>query len=260
MGSNASMQRRGLSVGLVGLTLVFEATLCACQSKASKDCQLEFQNAQIVVQNASSTLEGIDAGLRALDQALRDCKPAGRDKEIEQLNLARAALERNADTLRSRSTRQKRSKPTLVELDSLVKHGDPNCPKGMAYKAEGSDREIKCTGLQPIRMSWQKARDYYDKLGFHVVTTNEPPSVRAEHGSELFVFTYSKPEDTEPPRCLAIYPDASIPWQEAVSRATGVAVDRMKAGAPLKTSEGEIPLRLDEGKNKLIVYLGHCGT
>ena len=260
MGSMASMQRRRLSLGLVGATLLFAVPLGSCQSKAAKQCQVEFQQAQIIVQNGSGTLDGIDAGLRALDEALGDCKTAGHDNEVEQLNLAHAALNRNAETLKSHSAQPKRVKPTPAELDALAKRGDSNCPKGMAYRPEGADREVKCTGLQPVRMNWQKARDYYSKLGFHVVTAKEPPSVRAEHGSELFVFTYTKVEDTEAPRCLAIYPDASIPWQEAVSRATGVPVNKMKAGAPLKTTEGEIALRIDEGKNKLVIYLGTCGA
>ena len=242
----------------MGLLLLASLNLGACQSKAARDCQAQFQRAQVVVQNGASSLEGIDAGLQALDAALERCTAAGRDKEVEQMNLARAALQRNSETLKSHATRTKREKPTAAEVERLLKHGDPNCPKGMAYRVEGSDREIRCSGLQPVRMNWQNARDYYAARNFHIVTTEAPPSIRAEHGSELFVFTYSKVDDTQPPRCLTIYPDSNIPWQEAISRATGAPVNRLKPGAPIKTPEGDVAFRIDEGKNKLIIYLGDC--
>jgi len=128
----------------------------------------------------------------------------------------------------------------------------------MAYKAEGSDRQIKCIGLQPVRMNWANARDYYSSLGYHVATSENPPTLRAEHGSELFIFTYAKVEDTGPPRCLTLYPEAQIPWQEAVSRATGAPIQKLKPGSPVPMSEGDVQLRLDEGKDKLIIYLGIC--
>jgi len=239
--------------------LITLLSLGGCQSKATRQCQTEFQNAQIVVQNAPGTLDGIDAGLLAVNHALADCTAAKRDDEAKQLKLVQETLTRNADTIKGRSSRQKRPKPTPAELEALAKHGDPNCPKGMAYRAAGLEREIKCTGLQPFRMNWQKAKTNYSNLNYHVVTTTNPPSIRAERGSELFVFTYGKVDDAQPPRCLTMYPDATIPWQEAVSRATGVAVNALKQGAPLKTSEGEVPMRIDEGPNKLVIHLGQCG-
>ena len=183
---------------------------------------------------------------------------ADREKEIEQLTLARNTLAMHAEAVKARSSRQKRAKPTPSQLDELVKHGDPNCPKGMAYKVEGSDREIKCTGLQPIRMNWSTARDYYSNLGFHVTTTENPPALRAEHGAELFIFSFTTVNDTQPPRCLTIYPEPQLPWQEAVSRATGAPIQKLKIGSPVPMSEGDVKLRVDEGDNKLIIYLGIC--
>jgi hypothetical protein len=257
------MHRQSLtrSLGVVarlGGALLAMGILGGCKSKAALECEAEFRNAQSVVQNGASTLEGFEASRAAVDKALSACKAASRDNEVEQLNLARKALTNQIETLKSRSSRPKRAKPTAADLDELVKRGDPNCPKGMAYKAEGSDRQIKCTGLQPVRMSWHKALDYYSNLGFHVVTTTEPPAVRAEHGSELFVFTYSKVEDPEAPRCLTIYPDANVPWQEAVSRATGAPINKLKEGSPVPTAEGALALRVDAKPNKLVIYLGNC--
>jgi hypothetical protein len=193
-----------------------------------------------------------------VDRALAVCKAAGRDKDSQQLQLARNSLASHIESAKRHATRPKRAKPGPAELTELLKQGDSQCPQGMAYNIEGTDKQIKCTGLQPIRMSWQKARDYYSKLGFHVTTSEAPPSVRAEHGSELYVFTFSRTDDPQPPRCLTIYPEPGLPWQEAVARATGTPLPRLKPAGPVPTAEGNIALRIDEGKDKLIVYLGDC--
>jgi hypothetical protein len=232
----------------------------ACKSKAAAECQSQFQNAQIVVQRESGSPAGLDVSLNAVDMALAACRAADREKEVEQLNLARNALAMHLETVQERSFRQKRAIPTAVQLDDLVKHGDANCPKGMAYKPEGSDHSIKCIGLQPIRMNWSKARDYYSNLGFHVASTENPPALRAEHGAELLVFSFARVDDSEPPRCLTLYPEPQIPWQEAVSRATGAPIQKIKPGSPVPMAEGDVALRVDEGKEKLVIYLGMCGT
>jgi hypothetical protein len=210
------------------------------------------------VQKESGSPAGLGVSLASVDKALAACRAADRQKEIEQLSIARSSLAMHAELVKDRAARQKHVKPNAAQLDEFAKHGDPNCPKGMAYKTEGSDRQIKCIGLQPIRMNWAKARDYYSNLGYHVETSESPPTLRAEHGSELFIFSYAKVDDTEPPRCLTLYPEAQIPWQEAVSRATGAPIQKLKFGAPVPMSEGDVQLRVDEGKDKLIIYLGSC--
>ena len=238
--------------------LILMCSIWGCKSKAAAECEAQFQNAQIVVQKESGSPAGLDVSLAAVDKALAACRAADRQKEVEQLSLARSSLAMHVELVKDRASHQKRVKPNAAQLDELVKHGDPNCPKGMAYKAEGSDRQIRCIGLQPVRMNWAKARDYYSSLGYHVATAESPPTLRAEHGSELFIFTYTKVEDTGPPRCLTLYPEAQIPWQEAVSRATGAPIQKLKLGSPVPMSEGDIQMRVDEGKDKLIIYLGIC--
>lgn len=230
-----------------------------CKSKATLECQTQFQNAQIVVQRQSGSPAGLDVSLAAVDSALAACRAANGEKEVEQLSLARNALAAHVETVKERSSRQKRVKPTGAQLDDFAKHGDPNCPKGMAYKAEGSDLPIKCIGLQPIRMNWTKARDYYSNLGYHIATTESPPTLRAEHGAELLVFKFAKVEDFGPPLCLTLYPEPQVPWQEAVSRATGAPIQKIKIASPVPMSEGDVALRVEEGKDKLVIYLGTCG-
>jgi hypothetical protein len=230
----------------------------SCRSEAERNCQQQFQNAQIVVQNLSGSPEGLDASITAVNIALGACRAAEREREVEQLQLAHNSLSKHVETVRRLAGRPKHPKLNASEVSELLKHGDPQCPKGMAYKIEGNDRQVSCTGLQPIRMNWSKAREYYTKLDFRVTTTDAPPTVQAEHGSEKYIFTYSRPEDTSPPRCLTIYPKPELPWQEAVGRATGAQLQKLKLGAPVATTDGDVALRVDEGTNKLVIHLGNC--
>jgi hypothetical protein len=240
---------------IVLLAMVMTA---GCKSEAGRNCEQQFQNAQIVVQNLSGSSEGLDASIAAVDGALGACRTAAREDEIKQLELARGSLVSHAETARHLANMPKRAKLSATELAELTKNGDPRCPKGMAYNIEGSDRKVNCTGLQPIAMNWSQAREYLTKLGFHVTTTDSPPAVQAERGSEKYLFAYSRPNDTSPPRCLTIYPKPELPWQEAVARATGAQMQKLKLGLPVPTTDGSVALRIDEGKDKLVIHLGSC--
>ncbi len=254
--------RNGSAASVVSrrcLIVLWTATLLGgCKSEAEQRCQQQFQTAQIVVQNQSGSPDGLDASIAAVDVALAACQTADRKDEINQLQSARNSLAAHIETVKEHSARPKRAQLGPSEINELLKHGDPQCPKGMAYNIEGSDTQVSCTGVQPIRMNWRKAREYYSQLGFHVTTTDSPPTVHAEHGSELYIFTYSKPEDPLPPRCLAIYPKPDLPWQEAVGRATGAQLQKLKLGSPVPTSDGNVTLRVEEGKDKLVIHLGNC--
>jgi hypothetical protein len=242
-----------------GLVVLLATVLSvSCKSEASRNCQQQFQNAQIVVQNLSGSPTGLDASIAAVNVALGACRAAEREGEVKQLQLAHHSLSEHVETVKRLAAKPKRTKLSASDISELVKHGDSQCPKGMAYNLEGTDRQVSCTGLQPIRMNWSKARNYYLKLDFRVTTTNSPPTVQAEHGSEKYVFTYSKPEDSSPPRCLTIYPKPDLPWQEAVGRATGASLQKLKLGSPVPTTDGNVALRVDEGKDKLVIHLGDC--
>jgi hypothetical protein len=240
------------------IVVLAAATSTGCRSEAGRNCQQQFQNAQIVVQNLSGSPEGLDASIAAVDSALGACRTAEREDEIKQLQLARDSLTRHLETAKSLAARPKRTKLSASEVGDLLKHGDPQCPKGMAYNIEGTDKQVSCTGLQPIRMNWSQAREYLSKLGFHVTTTDSPPAVQAERGSEKYLFTYSRTNDSSPPRCLTIYPKPELPWQEAVARATGAQMQKLKLGSPVPTTDGNVALRVDEGKDKLVIRLGSC--
>lgn len=247
-----TLRPRFLDVLLVTLLSV------SCKSETNRICQQQFQNAQIVVQNLSGSPEGLDASMAAVNVALGACRAADREREVEQLQLAHNSLIEHAERVKRLVGKPKHPKLSADEISELLKQGDPQCPKGMAYKIEGSDRQVNCTGLQPMRMNWNKAREYYAKLDFRVTTTHSPPTVQAERGSEKYIFTYSRPDDTSPPRCLTIYPIPELPWQEAVGRATGAQLQKLKLGSPVPTPDGNVALRVDEGKDKLVIHLGNC--
>jgi len=247
--------RRGLLAAIGLLTLALPLAT-GCKDEATRACQAELQQAQEIVKSQGGSRSGVEQSIAAVDRALALCRTAKRSSEVEQLTNARRELGSHLEVLNERAGKQKRSKPTPAEVEELIKHGDPSCPRGMAYKAEGSDKQVRCNGPQPIRMNFAKARDYYKSLGFRLTPSDSPPSLRAEFGAELLVFSFATGNDSAPPRCLTYYPPPQMPWQEAVARLTGAQLNRIKLGAPVPLSDGEVPLRVDESKEKLVIYLG----
>jgi hypothetical protein len=240
--------------GLLGVLLV----ISGCKDHATAECQAQLTKAQpIVAQVKSSSRENLNQALAAVEAALTACRAAGRSEEAEQLARAQSELKVHLDSLATRGEKKRREKPSAEQIEELIKKGDVSCPRGMAYKAEGSERQIKCIGPQPVKMSLAVAREYYKGLGFRVTPTDNPPGLKAEYGAELMVFSYAT--STSPaPRCLAVYPEPRMPWQEVVARATGAPLNKIKEGAPVPLADGPVPLRVDEGKDKLVIWLGEC--
>jgi hypothetical protein len=230
----------------------------SCRTEAVRKCQQQFQTAQITVQEKAAGPEGLDASIAAVDRALSACETADRRDEVAQLQTARNSLVKHREMVRQRTAAPKSRKMTPGEIAELVKRGDPGCPRGMAYNLEGTEQTIKCVGLSPIRMNWIRVVEYYTKRGYHVTTTDTPPEVRAEHGAELNVFAFSRRDDPLPPKCMTLYPLPNVPWQEAVARVTGAALPKLKLGSPVTMSDGTLALRVDEGKDRLIIRLGDC--
>ncbi|HET9930927.1 MAG TPA: hypothetical protein VFQ35_09580 [Polyangiaceae bacterium] len=245
------MHRLFAHIGLLPAIALFSV---GCKDEATRKCQSQLADAQQVVTAEATSKAGIERGIAAVDVALAACRAANRSSEVEQLTNARRELAAHIETLNERAGKTRRNKPTPEQVEELIKHGDSSCPRGMAYKAENSDKQIRCTGPQPIRMTFEKARDYYKSLGFRVTATESPPSLRAEYGAELVLFSFANKD--EGPRCLTYYPPPQMPWAEAVARLTGAQLNRIKENTPVPLSGGDVPLRVDEGKDKLIVYLG----
>jgi hypothetical protein len=230
----------------------------ACKDEATIACQAELAKAQGIVKSSGSTASGVKESLAAVDAALSACRAAGRTSESEELSKARSELASHLEVLNQRSGRQRRAKPSAAETEELIKHGDPSCPRGMAYKAEDSDKQVRCIGPQPIRMPWAKVREYYKAQGFRVDATDAPPTLRVEYGAERIVFGYEAANSANAPKCLTYYPAPGIPWQEAVARVTGADLRRIKRDSPVPLPDGDVPLHVDETKDKLVIALGAC--
>jgi hypothetical protein len=200
----------------------------------------------------------VEKSLVSVDMALTACQEAKRNTEVAELQQAKNELRAHLDSLERRTNRPAAKKRTPEEIAALVAGGDPDCPKGQYYKDKDSKKEIKCTGVLPVDMNWPKAETYFKHRGFKVTTTDSPPVLKAEFGAELFVFTFSAAKDQNAAKCLALYPAPEITWEEATSRATGTPPQRLKKGGTVHTDRGDLPLRVDEGENKLIVKVGDC--
>lgn len=232
-----------------------------CKDNATIECQAQLTAAQPVVSKVDgASPAAVQAALDAVERALTACRAASRSSEVDQLNGARNELRTQLVALERRAGRKKRAKPSPAEVEEAIKKGDSSCPRGMAYKAEGSEREIRCTGPQPVRMSLATAREYYKGLGYRVTVSDAPTVLKAEYGAELMVFAYANASASEPPRCLTLYPPPQMPWQEAVARATGAKLPKIKQGAPVPLPDGDVPLRVEEGSDKLVIHLGSCDS
>jgi hypothetical protein len=231
--------------------------LVACRTETGKRCHSELARAQDVVNRVDSeSADSVENSLRAVTPALRACEQAGMNGEAQQLRAAQRQLGAHLELLKERALEKSQSQIPAAELARLARHGDPGCPRGQAYKQRQTGKEIRCTGPQPVNMSWNQVKDYYSRRGYRI--HEAPPALKAEYGSELYTFTYSASEANKPAKCVTIYPPPGMSWQEAASRMTSISPDRLKAGGTVATARGNVPLRVDEGENKLIVRIGHC--
>jgi hypothetical protein len=218
-------------------------------------------SAQEIVKNVDAKdAASVEKSLVAVDLAQTACEQAGRNTERDELLRAKNELRAHLDSLERRANRPPPKKRTPEEIARIAAEGDPDCPKGQAYKDKDSKKEIKCIGALPVDMSWPKAEEYFRRRGFKVTTSDSPPTLKAEYGAELFSFTYAAAKDPGAPKCLVLYPAPEITWEEATSRATGTPPSKLKKDGTVKTDHGEIAVHVEQGENKLIVRLGDCGA
>jgi hypothetical protein len=91
------------------------------------------------------------------------------------------------------------------------------------------------------------------------VKSDAPPRLRAEQGAEVYVFTYDRPNDVAGPKCLELYPIPGVTLPEAVGRATGARLEKLKNGGTVKAARGELSLRFEDTNQKLAAKIGSCG-
>lgn len=219
------------------------------------------ESAQEIVKSVDGKdLASVERSLSSVEAALADCTAAGRTSEGEELLKARNQLLGHAEHMKKKASQPPRQKLAPEQLAAFEKTGDPNCPKGQAYKQEKSGKEIRCSGPQVVDMPWPKAEEYFRNRGYKLTVTDSPAVLKAEYGAELFVFEYDARNSASPPRCLSVYPPPGQSWQEATSRVTGNRPDRLTKEKPVTSARGNLPLRVEEeGESKLIVHLGSCG-
>lgn len=249
--------RRSRAAALGLLTLL----LPGCESAEVKECLKQYQQAQAIVYKLDAgASESVAQSLKAVEAALAVCKKADRHSEASELVSAKNQLTAQLTAIEKKAARKKRSKPKPGELAQLAKKGDPKCPKGQAYRHKDLKKEVRCTGPQVSDMSWSQAKEYFSGRNYSVRINDRPPTLKAEYGSERFVFDYEIANDTRPPKCLTLYPAPGVPWDEATARATGAAPDKLKRNEPIQAERGELALRVDESPQKLVVRIGNCGS
>jgi hypothetical protein len=243
------MQRLALIAALGALGL-------GC-SQESRLCRSERDRAQEIVKALDSkSTESLGNAVRALEAAVTACEKASMGAEREKLVQAKNEIAAHLALLEKRARRKKAASPE--ELRRLEREGDPTCPKGQGYKQAGV-KEIKCTGPQLVDMSMDAAEQYFSSRHYKLAKSDAPPRLRAEQGAEVYVFTYDKPNDTAGPKCLELYPIPGVPLAEAVGRATGARLEKLKSGGSVKAERGELALLFEEANQKLAARIGSCG-
>jgi hypothetical protein len=238
-----------------GIAALLLLGLTGCPSERDRTCETALNSAQGTVQNVdSSSLDSVQQSLDAVGTAVAACKKANKTAEVSQLVRAQHQLSGHLDMLREREAEKARKQLALVDLERYVKDGDPNCPRGQAYRERVSAREVKCIGPQPANMPFAIAEKYFTLRGYKV--RHEGKDLKAEYGGELYVFRYEA--ETDPPVCLKMYPPPGMGWQEAVARFTGIRPDKLKNPGTVRLAQGEKRLSVDESAAKLIAVIGTC--
>lgn len=213
----------------------------------------------IVTDVDGSDPNAVQKALDAVQGAMDACAAAGRREEHAQLSKAKNELVGHLDYLRKKKNSKENRKLTKEQLAELVKHGDPSCPRGQAYKHSASGKEIRCKGPQIVDLPWADAKDYWESRGFKLEIDEAKSTLTAEYGAELYVYRFAKVGSKEPATCLTLYPAPGIPWQEALARATGIQPRFLKReDETIKTGRGKVPLSIEDPDGKLVIRIGRC--
>lgn len=236
------------------------AFFCGCQLlPGTKECHKRMGAAQTELDGLeASSLDALDRGLRAVKEAENACREAGRDEETRKLEEAALRIEGQIELVKNRNAEREARKRTPEQIAKLVKEGDPDCPKGSAYKHRDSGKEIRCTGMLPVDMGFAQAKKYFTAAGYRFPPHDDPNALVAEQGSERFVFRYRNPNDSAPAGCVMIYPRSDRSWQEMVSRLTGSSPEKLKPGTPVKAGARSLSLAVEETDKKVLARLGDC--
>jgi hypothetical protein len=231
------------------------SSVLGCESAATRVCSQEYAaSQQKVLQVDSKSTDSVRSSLEAVKTALAACKSANRSTEVDNLVKARNELGAQLEVLERRASRKPRRELLPDELARLEKEGDPSCPKGQTFRLENK-KEVKCTGPQLVEMPRADVKRYYEERGYRVKDT-PPNGVTIERGAEKYTFTYPSADSAVGPSCVVLVPPHGMPWQEALSRATGKHPDKLEPKGSVSVPKGELPYAVDE-KN-VVLRIGAC--
>lgn len=216
----------------------------------SQQMMIEFSNGD------REDLAEAEKTLAAVERTLGACKKAKRTEEVEKITDAHRQLVAHVKALQERSLREKRPKLTPDQLAELKAKGDRSCPKGQEYEHHQNGEVIRCTGPQMFEMSPPDVTEYFKRRGFR--KTEEGTRLSFERGAQVYEFEYAELSSSALPQCLTIVADPGIPWQETVTRATGVQPMRLKLEKPVITPKGSRDLLVEGGPEQFTVKLGEC--
>lgn len=240
-----------LGTGFIVLGCDFGAIKkCHDEMGTSQQMMLEFSNGN------REDLAQAQNTLGAVERTLTACKEAKRTEEVEKITDAHRQLTAHVKALEERAEREKRPKLSAEQLAELKKKGDPSCPKGQEYEHHQNKEVIKCTGPQLFEMSPPFVTEYFNRRGFKKSETGT--HLAFERGAQVFEFSYAAISPSALPECVTIVADPGIPWQETVTRATGVQPMRLKLGKPVMTPRGARELLVEGGPEQFTVKLGKC--
>jgi hypothetical protein len=231
--------------------------LLGCRDE--RHCHEEMTRAQEVVNGIDSkSIDSLKGAVASLETAIAACEKAKLGDERSKLLAAKNQIGAQVSLLERRAAKKKGPALSPAELEKVKNEGDPSCPKGQAYKHAGIEKEIRCTGPQIVDMGMDAVKQYFGTRNYKLTVTDSPPRVRAEFGAELFVFTFDKPGDDAGAKCLELYPAPGIPWREAVGRAVGGRMEKLKNGGTVTAKRGELVLVVEDTEKKQLAKIGDC--
>lgn len=249
--------RSGAALGTVALLSAACMSLASgCESAEAKRCRAEYLATHAMVPSIDvDDFASVQQGLGSVEATTTSCQAAGLKEELEQLEKVKNQLQSHLDYLR---THGKPKDLSPDELARLIEQGDPNCPKGQAYKPKRSDEQIRCTGPKLADMNFSQVTEFFGRRGYRLHV--EGTKVKAEYGSESYTYHFASEDDPKPARCIHVFAPPGIAWQESLARLTGTPPHRLKRGQPVKTSRGDLPLSHTEDATQAIYQLGHCAS
>ncbi len=252
------MERVGLGVLAAACGLL----QLGCENEKVKACHAEMAvSQQALLDMDKNEIDSVEAALGLIDKTLAACREAQRSEEVGNVESAKRQVAAHLAALEERASRPERKELSPEELESLIKNGDPDCPKGQGYEHPKAKEVIKCTGKQIVEMSQKLARAHFERRGYKITegkTEAGGARVKAEFGARAYEFIYEGHGAGAAPSCVLVTGKPGVPWQELVARTAGVHPDRVERGQPVTVSGKSLQVQVAGDVGQWTVSLGSC--